>query len=253
MMNMRFGQAKGRWFLAVVAILGTLTAFSLLPAYGQTLPRVLILGDSISIGYTPYVQQQLAGKAVVERPSVNCQYSAYGLSKLNTWLGSGQWDVIHFNWGIWDTHLMSNGAILSATQEPRVQPDVEHGFVYDANGFVDPGRTTYVRCIPEQYRANLSQILDRLEQTNARLVFATTTQLVCRCPENLVLVDTYNKVAKELMAERGIAINDLNQLVATQGQAWYSSDGCHFTSTGYQNLATQAAPSLFPNHRLQYY
>lgn len=235
----------GASFLAAAAFLGALVASSLFPTRSEAgdVPRVLILGDSISLGYTPYVKQQLAGKADVLRPAENCAFSSNGLSRLDRWLslGNGQWDVIHINWGIWDTHLMRNGAILSAEAEPAVLPDAEHGFVYDANGFVDADHTTYVRCVPEQYRCNLSKIVDRLKKTNARLVFATTTALVCRRPENQVLVDTYNRVATDLMKSRGVAINDLNQLVVTSGQSWYLPDGVHFTKEGYKNLATQVS------------
>jgi acyl-CoA thioesterase-1 len=202
---MIFSQVRRGQFLILAVFLGTLAAASLLSTRCEAdLPRVLLLGDSISIGYTPYVQQQLAGKADVFRPTtsggaaINCQYSAYGLNQLDAWLGGGQWDVIHFNWGIWDTHLMLNGAITQANQEYPVQADEQFGYVC-ANG-------AKVRAAPAQYRDNLSQILNRLEQTNARLVFATTTQLICRRPENLVLVNTYNQVAKDLMNNRSIAI-----------------------------------------------
>jgi hypothetical protein len=235
---MRVARSIWAWFPAV----GAITAILLLPARGEaaSLPRVLILGDSISIGYTPYVTQLLDGKASVTRPSGNCEYTAYGLSHLNQWLalGTGQWDVIHFNWGIWDTHLMLNGAIVSANNEYPVQADAQYGFV-SADG-------AKIRCSPAQYRANLSQIVDRLEQTGARLICATTTPWPGRRIENQFLIDTYNDVATELMTERGVVIDDLNQLVATSGADWYLPDGVHYTDAGYQELAKQVAIFVVP-------
>ncbi|MCA9249299.1 MAG: hypothetical protein KDA42_19390, partial [Planctomycetales bacterium] len=76
---------------------------------GAEKPRVLLLGDSISIGYTPYVQKMLADEAVVLRPTrgkgaENCQGTNYGAMEVDRWLqiDGGHWDVIHFNFGLHD-------------------------------------------------------------------------------------------------------------------------------------------------------
>lgn len=66
------------------------------------LPRVLLIGDSISRGYTLAVRKALAGKANVHRAPENCGPAANGLRKLDIWLGQGKWDLIHFNFGIHD-------------------------------------------------------------------------------------------------------------------------------------------------------
>lgn len=66
------------------------------------LPRVLLIGDSISRGYTLAVRHALAGKANVHRAPANCGPTTLGLKKLDVWLGDGHWDVIHFNFGIHD-------------------------------------------------------------------------------------------------------------------------------------------------------
>ena len=76
---------------------------------GQSdLPKVLIIGDSISIGYTESVAKLLADKADVVRPKdskgdiINCGSSAMNVAGLDQWLGDTKWDVIHFNCGLWD-------------------------------------------------------------------------------------------------------------------------------------------------------
>ncbi|MBC7367936.1 MAG: SGNH/GDSL hydrolase family protein [Undibacterium sp.] len=66
------------------------------------LPRVLLIGDSVSRAYTLGVRRALAGKANVHRAPENCGPTAHGLKKLDVWLGSGKWDVIYFNFGIHD-------------------------------------------------------------------------------------------------------------------------------------------------------
>src|SRR5687767_6228627 len=51
------------------------------------LPRVLLIGDSISIGYTLPVRERLKGKANVHRPGTNCSATIQGLAQLDKWLG----------------------------------------------------------------------------------------------------------------------------------------------------------------------
>ena len=73
-------------------------------------PRVLILGDSISIGYMPTVKELLKDEAVVMRPMKNeenpenCQGTNNGVKHIDRWLkiDGGNWDVIHFNFGLHD-------------------------------------------------------------------------------------------------------------------------------------------------------
>ena len=49
---------------------------------------MLILGDSISLGYTPPVRKLLTSMAEVLRPAENCQHTAYGLKRIDAWLGN---------------------------------------------------------------------------------------------------------------------------------------------------------------------
>ena len=66
------------------------------------LPRVLLIGDSVSRGYTQPTRAALAGVANVHRAPANCGPTAAGVKNLEVWLGAGKWDVIHFNFGIHD-------------------------------------------------------------------------------------------------------------------------------------------------------
>src|SRR6266436_3611562 len=84
------------------------------PAFAEVkddaaLPRVLLIGDSISIGYTVPTRKLLQGKANVHRIPENGGPTTTGLQKLDKWLGDGKWDVIHFNWGLHDIKLDKDG------------------------------------------------------------------------------------------------------------------------------------------------
>lgn len=105
-----------------------------------TLPKVLIIGDSISIGYTPPLTKLLAGKAVVTHNPGNAAHSGYGLAKLDQWLGETAWDVIHFNHGLHDLKLIEKDGKNSTSKE-----------------------TGHVQISIEQYEKNLEAIVARLE------------------------------------------------------------------------------------------
>src|SRR5438552_3449750 len=64
------------------------------------LPSVLIIGDSISEGYTLQVRKLLEGKANVLRIPQNGGPARLAVPLLEGWLGTKKWDVIHFNWGL---------------------------------------------------------------------------------------------------------------------------------------------------------
>lgn len=86
------------------------------------LPRVLLIGDSISIGYTVPVREQLAGKANVHRILTNGGPTSNGVANLAKWLGTGKWDVIHFNWGLHDLKYMDTGKQQIPPDEMRKPP-----------------------------------------------------------------------------------------------------------------------------------
>src|SRR5207253_6259596 len=122
------------------------------------LPRVLLIGDSISIGYTLPTRTQLEGVANVHRIPENGGPTSHGLKQIDAWLGDGKWDVIHFNWGLHDIKHMPDG-----------KRQVE----------------------PEDYEKNLRTLVAKLKATGAELIWATTTPI----PEGeLNPVRTFGKV-----------------------------------------------------------
>lgn len=185
-------------------------------------PRVLLIGDSISLGYTPFVQQQLTGRAEVWHPEDNCQDTGYGLKMLREWLGAGNWDVIHFNWGIWDTHYLDNATRAIVLDESALPADRMH-----------------VRTTLEQYRRNLTALVEMLQGTGARLIWAGTTAVMCRKGARFDDVAKYNAAALQIMREHGIMVNDLYTFALPHGAEWQAGDGCHFSTPGSVRLAEE--------------
>jgi len=164
----------------------------------KPLPRVLLIGDSIRIGYQRGVQQKLEGKAVVVGIPGNGRHTWNGLEKLDEWLGDGQWDVIHFNWGLHDLAYRN--------------PDSKNfGHLDKVNGKL----TTSLA----DYEKNLRALVARLKKTGATLIWASTTPVPDGEPGRIKGDDLkYNAVAAKIMAENGIAIDDLHAEVIRQGR-----------------------------------
>ena len=196
-----------------------------LPLAAADAPRVLILGDSISIGYTPVVTRLLEGKAAVSRPKANCGSTQTGLANLEKWLGDQRWDVIHFNWGLHD--------LCYRHPESKVQ------------GNRDKVRGTQA-VSPVEYERNLETLVARLQRTGARLVFASTTVV----PEGEAGRFTgdevkYNAIAERVMKRHGIPVNDLHALSRAFGPEFFKGAGdVHFTPEGYARLAAQVAAAI---------
>ena len=182
------------------------------------LPRVLLIGDSISIGYTIPTRKLLQGKANVHRIPVNGGPSTRGLEQVESWIGTSTWDVIHFNFGL---------------------HDIKH--VDDAGASVD--REMGHRQVElDAYRDNLRAIVKRLQRTGARLIWCTTTPVPegakGRVPGDEV---AYNAAAVSVMKEEGVEINDLHAFAAPRMADIGKPANVHYTPQGSQTLAGEVA------------
>ena len=181
------------------------------------LPRVLLLGDSIRMSYQPIVAEALQDVAEVVGPEENCQYSLYTLASLERWLKHlGTPDIVHWNNGI---HDAGHNPVRTPMQIPV-----------------------------EMYGAILEFILQRLQETNAQIIWATSTpvhpsrpfvddQWSWRNEE----IDQYNRVALDLMNSRGIPVNDLHSIVASDVDRYLSEDQLHLSEAGKEKCAEAAA------------
>ncbi len=191
------------------------------------LPRVLLIGDSISIGYTKPVIELLKTKAAVQRVKGNAGHTGMGLAGLPKWLDAkhGKWDVIHFNWGLWDLCYRNPE---SKTQGRRDKVN---------------GKLTHT---PEQYRKNLEKIVAILKETGAKLIWASTTPVPEGEAGRKVGDDVvYNHVATEVMKKHGIPVNDLHAVMVPHMKTLTTAPGnVHFKPDGSTILAKQVAAEI---------
>ena len=168
------------------------------------LPRVLLIGDSISRGYTLSVRARLAGKANVHRAPENCGQVANGLKKLDIWLGSRKWDVIHFNFGI-----------------------------HDRNTPLED----YAKRL-EQFHQRLKSTGAKLVWAST-----IPLPLQSSYGSNAAIVER-NEAASAIMGKNGTPIDDLYSYILPQISQYQKTNDVHFSETGYDFLGAHVAQEI---------
>ncbi len=203
----------------------TLISFNLFAendaAINKKLPRVLLIGDSISKGYTPYVVEMMKDEALVIHNKGNAGPAMRGLENIDEWLAVDQWDVIHFNWGLHDMYLWN---------------------------YKEDERS------PAAYEKRLDTLVQRLKKTGAKLIWATTTPA---CPEAeqkcKVVVDPatekkYLEAAVRVMKKHKIQVNDLHAFMAPKWKSYsIAENNVHYSQNGSKKLAEQVAKIIKPH------
>jgi len=187
------------------------------------IPRLFVLGDSISIQYGPFLELMLAGNFLYSRKSgeeealrnldipqgANGGDSGMCLGYLRGVLGAGQFkaDLLLLNCGLHDV---------------KRKPDDPHG----------PTQVSI-----DDYRGNLQAIVELLREHRLPMIWVRTTP-VCESQHNVpgsgIIryqkdVDRYNAVSDAIMSEEGIYSIDLAGFSLTQGTpAEILHDGRHF-------------------------
>lgn len=174
--------------------------------------KLILLGDSIRMGYQPEVAKILEGRMEVFGPNENGRWSGYTLNSLRFWMP--EWpgaDVIHLNVGMWDTG--------------------------DDYGF---GRS-FTR-LPD-YKENLELILRVLRENypQARLILATTTPTLDRDQQ---VIRDYNEVLSCVAREHGVFLNDLYGLFAGKEEQYVCPDKLHLTLEGFRLAAQQVVRAV---------
>ena len=206
--------------------------------FSTTLPNVLIIGDSVSIGYTPIVATTMADIALVQHSPYDthdggAEETAYGVLCLDYMLQSPSGvelkpDVIMFNWGLHD------GPLGNVTQ---------------------PGQAG----LPDVYASELEVITQALiaKQPQAKLLFALTSPYMCAVQNDGCVINLNNQAA-EIMAKYKIPTINLHDSVVEKcgpppNNNCFNSSECFCphcsdpdgSTPGYDFLAKQViAPAL---------
>lgn len=170
------------------------------------LPRILLIGDSISRGYTQFVREGLKGKANVHRAPENCGPTANGLKKIEIWLGDGKWDLIHFNFGIHDR--ITPTAVYSSNLEKLISRLQKTG-----------AKLVWANTTPPANANNHEKF----------------------SPEDC---DRLNAAAAVVMQKHGITTDDLFTVIRPHLAELQNPNDVHFKDEGYQILGQKVAQEI---------
>ncbi len=188
--------------------------------------RVLLLGDSIRMGYDKKVREILKDEyEVVFSEEDNGRFAAYTLWQANQFFKNcGPFDLVHWNNGYWDMNIES----------PMTEP-------------IHP---------VEEYVNFLKRIIRLIRQNGAKIIFATTTPIYqaggamdhtgtsgfLQYDNNWVV--KYNEAACKVMKEENIPVNDLYALCLEGPKYYKCEDMLHLTEEGYWKVAGQTAECI---------
>lgn len=174
--------------------------------------KVLLLGDSIRMGYDSIVKEMLGDDYLVcYADDDNGRFTAYTLWQANQFFREyGHFDIVHWNNGYWDMH----------TEAPMTEP-------------ITP------LC---DYPYMLRRIIRLCRANCDRLIFATTLPVPSADDMRSYDNDTvlaYNNAALEVMRQEGVEVNDLYSLTAQKDDFYKCADRLHLTQEGYRVCAEQ--------------
>ena len=190
--------------------------------------KVLLLGDSIRMGYQEQVKKLLENEYEVLYPEDNGRYAAYTLWQVNQ---AFKWNpdiaLVHFNNGYWDMNI-------EAPMTEAIHP-------------------------VKEYQSFLRRIVALCHQCGAKVVFATTVPILeaGAAADNTGItsfihysdewVKEYNAAAVEVMAEMGVAVNDLYALCMEDERRYKCADLLHLSDEGNRRCAAQVAEYIREN------
>jgi lysophospholipase L1-like esterase len=188
--------------------------------------RVILIGDSIRMGYQDTVRQALADVAEVWGPEENGGHTANLLTHLHHWVLHREADVLHINAGLHDLKTIVYG------EQESVIP-LAH------------------------YRDNVETLLRTVRtHTNMRIIWAATTPINeananaahakgREFSRHEAKVTAYNMAAAEVAMELDVPVNDLYGLVMAGGRdTLLRNDGVHFTDDGCRVLGEAVARAI---------
>lgn len=167
--------------------------------------KIVLIGDSIRMGYDKYVKDALSDTAEVFYPSENCRFAEYVLRYAHEWKKSGNWgedvDLVHWNAGLWDAlELFGDEPLTSLSY----------------------------------YGEAIKRIDKRLRMLfpKAKFVFATSTNVSEKMSNpdftrHNTTIEKYNAKALRALSGTDTVINDLYSLTASVPDS-YRSDWVHF-------------------------
>ena len=189
----------------------------------KNLPHALIIGDSISIGYTLPTRALLKGKVNLHRIPTNGGPTTKGIAEIEKWLGKKKWDLVHFNWGLHDLKYMGK----------------------DGTNLVPKEKGGVVQVPLAEYEKNLEKLVIRMKKSAKQLVWRNTTPIPPGSKARYVGDSVkYNQAAARIMKKHGIPTLDLFTPSKKNMKEWMRKADVHYYAHGSQALAELVAKDI---------
>ncbi len=186
--------------------------------------NLLLIGDSIRMGYDKSVKKTLEGKVNVIFPEENCRFASYVLRNFHEYFGGlkgSEIDVIHWNAGLWDCLR------LFGEEDPHTPIEI--------------------------YAYYIERICIRIKKLcpNAKVIFATSTAVLSekmdvnfkRYNEE---IEEYNKAAVEVVKKHGFEVNDLYAVSASLPEEAHSDAVHYYTPAGTEAFTEKVLSCVLP-------
>ena len=208
--------------------------------------KVLLLGDSIRMGYDEFVKEYLAHEAEVFFNEDNGRFLQYTLRCLQDWKEQSRIpddvDVVHWNNGLWDVGHLGIGATHEAEALTATSGITSGGFAYEEDNLTPP----------DFYRHMLVRVYKRIRLLFpvSKVIFAYTTPIVgdsppflFRCNEE---VCRYNAIARSTLEPLGVVFNDLYSFADANARELHR-DWVHYNDDGSRLLARRVCEAIRAN------
>lgn len=173
--------------------------------------QVMLLGDSLRMGYEPIVRKMLEGRAEVSGPSENGRWAGYTLNSFRFWIPSmPKPDLIHWNNGLWD-----------------LGDDYHLGRPFS---------------LPEEYESALERMVTVINKTfpEAKIIMATT--MPTDNPDSSD-IESYNEILKKVAERHNIPVDDLFP-IPKKDPSLIGPDHIHLTPEGFETVAQKVVQSM---------
>ena len=185
--------------------------------------NILLIGDSIRMGYDKAIKKSLEGIANVYFPEENCRFASYVLRYLHEYkelVKDKQVDVLHWNAGLWD-------CLRLFEEEPHTPVEV--------------------------YSYYIDRICQRILKLfpDAKVIFATSTSVLSekmskdfkRYNEE---IEKYNATAVEIVKKYGFEVNDLYAASINLPEEAHSDPVHYYTAEGTETFANKVLSYIVP-------
>lgn len=178
--------------------------------------NVLLIGDSIRMGYDKEIRKALEGRAKVVFPEDNCQFAAYVCRYFAEWfdgVDGKDFDVVHWNAGLHDVLRLFG-------EEPNTPIEI--------------------------YEYYIERICQRIRKLcpDAKVIFATSTSVISEkmAPDFMRYnedIEKYNQAAVRIVTKYGFEVNDLYAVSKTLPEEAHSDAVHYYTDMGTEFFSKQ--------------